>query len=267
MTDQAQARTNEPLILRDDKDGITTLTLNRPSKYNALSEEMVGELDAALDALMDDDQCRVVVIAGNGKAFCAGHDLKQMIGVDDEARIREDFDHTAHMMLKLMQIPQPVIARVHGIATAAGCQLVSTCDLAVASTEATFATNGISNGLFCSSPAVPLSRNVPRKQAFEMLFTGEFIDAETAKAVGLVNRVVPPDQLDAAVHALAESIKAKSRYAVTRGKRMYYQQLAMPIEDAFGYASGIMAKDMTSADAKEGINAFLEKRKPVWRDS
>lgn len=257
---------NDRGLLREDKDGIVTLTLNRPKQYNALTEELIAELQGVFDSLMDDKAARVVVIRANGKAFCAGHDLKQMSAHSDESYFREEFASSGRMMVAMTKIPQPVIARVHGIATAGGCQLVANCDLAVASEDASFATNGISNGLFCSTPSVPISRNLKRKQAFEMLFTGAFIDAPTALAWGLINRVVPADRLDAAVDELADSIKSKSRVTVTSGKRMFYEQLNMPLQEAYRFAGDVMAKDMMSEDAAEGISAFVEKRKPVWRD-
>lgn len=257
---------NEQSLLREDKGGIVTLTLNRPKQYNALTEELVADLQGVFDSLMEDNCARVVVIRANGKAFCAGHDLKQMSAHNDESYFREEFASSGRMMVAMTKIPQPVIARIHGIATAGGCQLVANCDLAVASEDASFATNGIANGLFCSTPSVPISRNLNRKQAFEMLFTGEFIDAPTALAWGLVNRVVPADRLDAAVAELADSIKSKSRVTVASGKRMFYEQLNMPLQEAYRFAGDVMAKDMMSEDAAEGINAFVEKRKPVWRD-
>ncbi|MHA1570947.1 MAG: enoyl-CoA hydratase [Alphaproteobacteria bacterium] len=259
-------RLNEQELLREDRDGIVTLTLNRPKQYNALTEGLIASLQAAFESLMDDTSARVVVIRAAGKAFCAGHDLKQMSAQTDESYFREEFASSGRMMMAMTEIPQPVIARIQGIATAGGCQLVANCDLAVASQEASFATNGISNGLFCSTPSVPISRNIKRKQAFEMLFTGEFIDASTALAWGLVNRVVPADRLDAAVDELAASIKSKSRVSVASGKRMFYEQLNMPLREAYRFAGDVMAKDMMSEDAAEGINAFVEKRKPVWRN-
>ena len=257
---------NEQELLREDRDGIVTLTLNRPKQYNALTEGLIAGLQAAFESLMDDTSARVVVIRAAGKAFCAGHDLKQMSAQTDENYFREEFASSGRMMMAMTEIPQPVIARIQGIATAGGCQLVANCDLAVASEEASFATNGISNGLFCSTPSVAISRNIMRKQAFEMLFTGEFIDASTALAWGLVNRVVPADRLDAAVDELAGSIKSKSRVSVASGKRMFYEQLNMPLREAYRFAGDVMAKDMMSEDAAEGINAFVEKRKPVWRN-
>ncbi|NIO39187.1 MAG: enoyl-CoA hydratase [Burkholderiales bacterium] len=259
------ANTIAPPLLRDDTDGIATLTLNRPGNYNALSEELLAALQATLEEIENDNSVRVVVIAGNGPAFCAGHDLKQM-----RANPRQDyydnlFATCSRFMMTATRIPQPVIARVHGLATAAGCQLVATCDLAVAAESAKFATSGITYGLFCSTPSVALSRNVPRKQAAEMLFTGEFIDAVTAQQFGLVNRVVPLDKLDEEINAMTASIIRKSAVAVSTGKRMFYKQIEMGMADAYDYAAGVMACNMMAADAGEGIDAFIQKRKPKWK--
>jgi enoyl-CoA hydratase/carnithine racemase len=262
-----RAQGNEPILLRDDRDGVAWLTLNRPKKYNALSEAMLDALQNALDEIGADKSIRVVVLAANGPAFCAGHDLGEMRATPDETYYRALFDKCSRMMLTLARIPQPVIARVHGIATAAGCQLVAACDMAVAEDDARFATSGIKQGLFCSTPSVAVSRAVGRKAAFEMLFTGDFVDAETAKAHGLINRAVPADKLDAAVNALAQSIIAKPVSAVALGKQMFYEQLEKGVGDAYDYAAGIMARNMMDPDAGEGIDAFLEKRTPVWRDA
>jgi enoyl-CoA hydratase/carnithine racemase len=256
---------NEPILLRNAHDGVVTLTLNRPAQFNSLSKAMLSELQQALDAIAKDATVRVVVIAGNGKAFCAGHDLKEMRANPDHAFIRALFDQCSKMMLTLTAMPQPVIARVHGIATAAGCQLVSMCDLAVASTEARFATSGINLGLFCSTPAVGLSRNLSRKRAMEMLLTGDFIDAATALEYGLVNRVVPAGELDQGVRALTDSIVAKTPVAVTAGKQMFYRQLEMGFEQAYALAAETMACNMMTDDAGEGVDAFIAKRAPVWK--
>ncbi len=264
MTQPAPSNDDALLSTRDEA-GIATLTLNRPGQYNALSEELLGELAHALDDIAQDRAIRVVVLAGSGKAFCAGHDLKQMRARPTREYYEKLFSDCSRVMLAIQRLPQPVIARVHGIAAAAGCQLVATCDLAVASTEARFAVSGINVGLFCSTPSVALSRNIPRKSAFEMLFTGEFIDAPTALAKGLVNRVTSPDSLDAAVLELSRAIIAKSPVAVETGKRMFYQQLERGIESAYDYASGIMACNMMAEDAAEGIDAFMHKRAPQWR--
>ncbi|MBS1171631.1 MAG: Enoyl coenzyme hydratase, partial [Proteobacteria bacterium] len=214
---------NEPILLRSDEGGVTTLTLNRPTQFNSLSQALIGELQAQLDAIARDSAVRVVVIAGAGKAFCAGHDLKEMRSDPGKAFQQQVFRQCGRMMTTLTELPQPVIARVHGIATAAGCQLVSMCDLAVAAEGARFAVSGINLGLFCSTPGVGLSRNIQRKQAFEMLVTGDFIDAETARQRGLVNRVAAADQLDAEVRKLTDSICAKSAVAVAMGKQLFYR--------------------------------------------
>ena len=257
----------EALLLRHDEEGgIATLTLNRPRQYNALSQALLKELQAALNILARDAAVRVVVIAGSGPAFCAGHDLKEMRSHTDMAFHKALFEQCSQVMLTINRLPQPVIARVHGVATAAGCQLVATCDLAVAADTARFATSGINLGLFCSTPAVALSRNLNRKQALELLLTGDFIDAATALQQGLINQVTPPAELDAAVQRLAGSICTKSSLAVTVGKQMFYKQLDLELEQAYGYASKVMANNMKSEDAREGIDAFLAKRKPRWRD-
>ncbi len=259
------AAVNEPILLREDRAGIATLTLNRPAQYNALSEELLDELQAALDAIGEDEAIRVVVLAGAGKAFCAGHDLKQMRARPDRDYYRRLFAQCSRVMRTVTKIPQPVIARVHGIACAAGCQLVATCALAVAAEEARFATNGINVGLFCSTPAVALSRNLARKKAFELLMTGELIDAARAREVGLVNRAVPAGELDAAVAELAGTIAAKTPVAVKAGKQMFYEQLELGLEEAYGYASEVIACNMMAEDVAEGIDAFNDKRQPVWK--
>lgn len=256
----------EPLVLRNDRaDGLTTLTLNRPAQFNSLSQDMLTALKAELDAIAASESVRVVVIAGAGKAFCAGHDLKEMRANHSKAFMQALFKQCGDLMLSITQMPQPVIARVHGIATAAGCQLVSMCDLAVAADVAKFAVSGINVGLFCSTPAVGLARNLGRKAALEMLLTGEFIDALEAKAKGLVNRVVPADALDAEIEHLASSILAKSAIAVRIGKDMFYKQLEMGLGDAYAYAGEVMACNMMSDDAGEGIDAFMQKRKPTYK--
>jgi enoyl-CoA hydratase/carnithine racemase len=260
-----RAQSNEPILLRDDRGGVVRLTLNRPHKYNALSEAMLDALQGALDDIGADKAVRVVVLAANGPAFCAGHDLGEMRARPDEAYYRALFDKCSRVMLTLARVPQPVIARVHGIATAAGCQLVAACDMAVAEDGARFATSGIKQGLFCSTPSVAVSRAVGRKAAFEMLFTGDFVDAATAQAHGLINRAVPGAELDRAVQALADSIVAQPASAVTLGKQMFYRQLEKGVSDAYAYAAEIMARNMMEPDAGEGIDAFLQKRKPVWR--
>lgn len=256
---------NEPIMLREIAGRVATLTLNRPKQYNALSEAMLDELLAALDAVAKDDSVRVVVLAGNGPAFCAGHDLKEMRSRPDQNYYRALFAKCGRMMQAIINLPQPVIARVHGITTAAGCQLVATCDLAVASTTAKFATNGIDVGLFCSTPAVALSRNMTRKQSFEMLMTGDFISADEAAARGLVNQAVAPDRLDGTVKALTDKIIAKSSVAVRTGKAMFYKQLEQGLAAAYDYAGEVMACTMMAEDVAEGIDAFMAKRKPVWK--
>jgi enoyl-CoA hydratase/carnithine racemase len=263
-----QARATDPTapLLRDDRDGVTTLRLNRPNQANALSEELIDALQTALDEIAADKEVRVVVIAGEGRAFSAGHDLKQMREHPERGYYAALFARCRRVMNTLREIPQPVIAQVQGIATAAGCQLVASCDLAVAASDARFATSGINVGLFCATPAVPLSRDVSRKRAFELLMTGEFIDAETARDWGLVNRVVAPDQLGAEVEALAREIASKSRVAVETGKRMFYRQLEMTLDEATAYAAEVMARNMLAEDAGEGIDAFLGKRAPLWKN-
>jgi enoyl-CoA hydratase/carnithine racemase len=255
----------EPYVLRMDYNGITTLTLNRPQQYNALSKAMIHALQRTLDEISVDTSVRVVILKADGKAFCAGHDLKEIRANQTEAFCTALFEECSQLMLTLTRMPQAVIARVHGIATAAGCQLVAMCDLAVAVDTARFATSGINVGLFCATPAVALSRNLGRKQAMELLLTGEFIDAQTAQQQGLVNRVVSADALDTAVNHLAQSIVAKSAVAIAKGKQMFYQQLEMGLSDAYRYAGSVMACNLMSEDAIEGIDAFIGKRHPVWK--
>jgi enoyl-CoA hydratase/carnithine racemase len=255
---------DNPYVLRQQEGGVLTLTLNRGDKFNPLSEEMLEALQEAFDAAGRDDAVRVVVLAAAGKAFCAGHDLKQMRASPSADCYTKLFNQCSKMMLAIQQMPQPVIARVQGIATAAGCQLVSMCDLAVASEEAKFAVSGVNYGLFCSTPSVGLSRNVPRKQAMEMLLTGEFIDAQTARERGLVNRVVPAERLDAEIDALCASILAKPAVAVATGKQLFYKQLEMGVAAAYQLAGQTMACNMMDESALEGVQAFIEKRKPGW---
>ncbi len=265
MSATADSLDQDAILLRDDRDGIVTLTLNRPAQYNALSGEMLDALQAQLDDIDADAAQRVVVIAAHGKAFCPGHDLKQMRSSEDRDFHQALFDKCSRMMLTIHRLRQPVIAQVQGIATAAGCQLVANCDLAVAAEDARFAVSGINVGLFCSTPAVPLSRNMHRKQAMQMLLTGDFIDAPTARDYGLVNEVVPAAELADATQALAHKIMAKSGHAIALGKDMFYKQLQMDLSDAYAYASERMACNMDSHDAREGIDAFIEKRKPTWK--
>jgi enoyl-CoA hydratase/carnithine racemase len=254
----------DPLVLERREGGIVFLTLNRPAQFNSLSEEMMAALHATLQRVAGDASARVVVLGGEGKAFCAGHDLKQMRANPDAEYYRRLFADCSRLMLAIQRLPQPVIARVHGIATAAGCQLVAMCDLAVASSDARFAVSGINVGLFCSTPSVALSRNVDRKRAFEMLVTGEFIDAATARERGLVNRVVAPAGLDAEVRALADSICAKPALAIAMGKELFYRQLEMGVEAAYQLAGQTMACNMIDDVAQEGVAAFVQKRKPSW---
>ena len=261
----ATVLSQDALVLRQTEAGVATLTLKRPKQYNALSQAMLAALQAELDGVAADKTVRAVVIAGGGPAFCAGHDLKEMRAHTDPAFHRALFAQCGRVMLTINRLPQPVIARVHGIATAAGCQLVAACDLAVASDNARFATSGINVGLFCSTPAVALSRNLGRKQALELLLTGDFIDAPTAQRQGLVNRVAPLDQLDAAVGELTGSICNKSPFAIAMGKELFYRQLELGLEAAYACASEAMACNMNSEDAREGIDAFIAKRKPEWK--
>jgi enoyl-CoA hydratase/carnithine racemase len=256
----------EPLVLRmRDARGVETLTLNRPQAFNALSEAMLGALQEALDGVAADNAARVVVLAAAGKAFCAGHDLKEMRADPSLAYYQRLFTQCAKMMLSLQRLPVPVIARVQGIATAAGCQLVAMCDLAVAASDARFAVSGVNLGLFCSTPGVALSRNLQLKAAFEMLVTGEFVSAVQAQQKGLVNRVAAPEQLDAEVESLVASIVAKPRVAVALGKQLFYRQLEAGIEAAYEDAARTMACNMMDASALEGVQAFIEKRPPDWR--
>jgi enoyl-CoA hydratase/carnithine racemase len=260
MTDQ------EPFVVVDrDARDVVTLTLNRAASFNALSEGMLGALQDALDAIGRDETARAVVIAAEGKAFCAGHDLKEMRAAPSLAYYETLFDRCAKVMLAVQRVPVPVIARVQGIATAAGCQLVAMCDLAVASRDARFAVSGVNFGLFCSTPGVALARNLSRKAAFEMLVTGEFISADEAKAKGLVNRVADPGALDAEVERLVASIVAKPRVAIALGKALFYRQLESGIAAAYDDAGRTMACNMMDEAALEGVQAFIEKRKPDWR--
>ncbi len=257
---------DEPLVLHEqDARGVVTLTLNRPAAFNALSQAMLAALQAALDRVAADADARVVVIAAAGRAFCAGHDLKEMRAEPSLAYYQRLFAQCSRMMLTIQQLPQPVIARVQGVAAAAGCQLVAMCDLAVAAADARFAVNGVNLGLFCSTPGVALSRNLGRKAAFEMLVTGDFIGAEQARAQGLVNRVAPAEALDAAVEALLASILAKPRVALALGKALFYRQIETGIAAAYEDAGRTMACNMMDGSALEGVQAFIDKRTPDWR--
>ncbi|MEF7617486.1 enoyl-CoA hydratase [Aquincola sp. MAHUQ-54] len=251
-----------PLVLRTtDARGIATLTLNRPQAFNALSEDLLTTLQHELDALAADTEVRVVVLAAAGKAFCAGHDLKEMRALPSQGYYERLFAQCGRMMMSVQRLPVPVIAQVQGLATAAGCQLVAMCDLAVAAQSARFAVSGVNLGLFCSTPAVALSRNVGRKAAFEMLVTGDFIGAEEARERGLVNRVVPDDRLAGEVQALAARIVEKPRVAVAMGKALFYRQLEVGIEAAYADAAATMACNMMDAAALDGVQAFIDKRK------
>ena len=257
--------TDDPILLRhDDGRGVTTLTLNRPQAFNSLSEDMLAALQLELDRLAQDPGLRVVVIAANGKAFCAGHDLKEMRAQPSLDYYRSLFGRCGKVMLAIQRLPVPVIAQVQGIATAAGCQLVAQCDLAVAASTARFAVSGVNLGLFCSTPGVALSRNLSRKAAFEMLATGDFISAQEAQVKGLVNRVAEPEQLGAAVQGLVESILRKPREALAIGKSLFYRQLESGLEAAYTDAAQTMACNMMEASALEGVQAFIDKRAPNW---
>lgn len=268
MSDVAPSHATTPIqdppVLCAVADGVATLTLNRPRGLNALSLAMIEALTGALEDTAADPQVRVVVLAAAGRAFCAGHDLKEMRANPTLEFQRGLFAACSRLMLTIVGLRQPVVARVQGLATAAGCQLVATCDLAVAAASARFATSGINVGLFCSTPGVALSRNVPRKAALELLFTGDFIDAERAREIGLVNMVVPDAELDAATAALAAKLAAKSAHALALGKAAFYRQLELGLADAYAYAGEVMAQNMMDRDAAEGIDAFIAKRSPCW---
>jgi enoyl-CoA hydratase/carnithine racemase len=262
MNDQAAA----PLLVRSTADHVATLTLNRPRQYNALSAALLDALNGELDAIAADSSVRVVLVTGSGSAFCSGHDLKEMRALAGRAEVEALFASCSRMMQKLVALPQPVIAVVNGLATAAGCQLVAQCDLAVASSNARFAVSGINLGLFCSTPAVALSRNLGRKRAAEMLFGGEFIDAATALEWGLVNRVAQPDQLMEAGIAMAENLKSKPRESLAIGKALFYRQLEQGLEAAYKDATCVISSNMDSDVAREGVDAFFAKRPPDWKD-
>ena len=257
--------TQEPVLQTTrDARGMVTLTLNRPLAFNALSEALLAALQTELDALAKDTTVRVVVLAAAGKAFCAGHDLKEMRAAPSLTYYKTLFAQCSQVMLSLQRLPVPVIARVHGIATAAGCQLVAQCDLAVAADTARFATSGVNYGLFCATPSVPLSRNISRKAAFEMLVTGDFISAQQAQAEGLINRAVPLAELDTEVEKLVASIVAKPQVAIAMGKGLFYRQIESGIGSAYEDALQTMACNMMDADALEGVQAFIEKREPKF---
>lgn len=262
MNDQAAA----PVLVRSTSDGIATLTLNRPRQYNALSASLLAALDGELEAIGRDPGVRVVLVTGSGSAFCSGHDLKEMRALPSRAEVQALFEACSRVMQKLVALPQPVIAVVNGLATAAGCQLVAQCDLAVASSNARFAVSGINLGLFCSTPAVALSRNLGRKRAAEMLFGGGFIDAETALEWGLVNRVAQPDHLLEAAMAMATNLKSKPRESLAMGKALFYRQLEQPLGEAYKDATCVISANMDSDVAREGVDAFFGKRPPDWKD-
>jgi enoyl-CoA hydratase/carnithine racemase len=262
----ASASTGSGLLLREDANGVATLTLNRPVQFNSLSAAVLIELRTAIDELASDKSVRVVIIAGAGKAFCAGHDLKELRARRDRRFVQDVFERFSHVMVGLTRLPQPVIARVHGPAFAGGCQLVAQCDLAVASSAATFAASGINYGLFCNTPGVSLARNVSRKRAMEMLVTGESIDAETALKFGLVNRVASPERLDEEIATLTRSILGKTPIAVSAGKRLFYRQVEAGLEEAYRLATDAMVENMMTEDAAEGIDAFAQKRRPRWKN-
>jgi len=264
MSAVAKASAADPILLQRSVGGVTTLTLNRPRQYNALSLELIQALDSALDQVASDSATRVIVITGSGSAFSAGHDLKEMRSLPSQAEVRALFSKCSRMMQRIPALPQPVIAAVNGVATAAGCQLVAQCDLAIAIESARFATSGIRYGLFCSTPAVPLSRVVPAKAALEMLMTGDFIDAAEARQWGLVNRVCAPDALDEAVTALAHTLMARPAGALARGKALFYRQREQGLAAAYEDASCAIADDFASPWGQEGVQAFVDKRTPRW---
>ncbi len=261
---------SEPILIRQDAASVAHLTLNNPGALNALSDAMLAALKDELAAIGRDETIRVVIISGAGKVFCAGHDLKEMTrgrGAEDggKAYFNDLFERCGEVMMAITRLPQPVIAQVHGLATAAGCQMVASCDMAVAATGTRFGVNGINIGLFCSTPMVALSRNIPRKQAFEMLTTGEFIDGDNARDLGLVNRVVAHENLSEATTELAAKVASKLSSAVRIGKSAFYDQLEMPLEAAYSFTGQVMADNMMHRDTDEGIRAFIEKRTPDWK--
>ncbi len=256
---------SESLVLRSDKDGISSLIINRPKSYNALSIDCMNALKEEIDRIGDDSSIKVVILSGSGKGFCAGHDMKEMRANPERKFYDLTFDTCIKMMLAIIKCPKPVIAKVHGVATAAGCQLVSTCDLALADESTKFATPGVNIGLFCSTPMVAVTRNVSRKHAMEMLLTGDFISAQRAYEIGLVNKVVPESELDSAALEFAEKIASKSPLTLKIGKEAFYKQLDKDLRSAYDYCSSVMVENMMACDAVEGIDAFLEKREPVWK--
>ena len=261
---------HQQVLKREDRDGIATLTLNSPANLNALSESMIDALTSSLSEISQDRDTRVLVLQGAGKAFCAGHDLKEMTRGRQapdggKAYFKMIFEKCAAMMTSITRLPQPVIAKVHGVAAAAGCQLVATCDMAVSSDDARFGVNGVNIGLFCSTPMVALSRNIPRKAAFELLTTGDLVPAERARELGLVNKVAPLADLDEATIELAGKVAGKLGAAVKIGKLAFYEQAQMTLDQAYEYTGGVMVENMLYRDTEEGISAFLEKRPPSWK--
>jgi enoyl-CoA hydratase/carnithine racemase len=266
MPSDAALSNDEPLLLRNDADGITRLTLNRPRQYNALSAGLMGALQEEIDGIAADASVRAVIIEGAGRGFCAGHDLKELRAHSgDRDFFQAIFKQCSRLMTSITALPQPVIAKVHGIATAAGCQLVATCDLAVADEAAHFGTPGVNIGLFCSTPMVALSRAVPRKQAMEMLLTGDMVDAPEARRLGLINRAVPAEALEEETLALASKVAGKSPLTLKIGKEAFYRQIEYGLVEAYAYAAQVMTTNMLARDAEEGIDAFIEKRKPEWQ--
>ena len=257
----------DPFLTRKDSRGITTLTLNRPKARNALTRYGIDEILDTLTAIASDTSVKVVVLAGEGPAFCAGHDLKELRANPDPKWTQDLFDACSNMMLAMTRLPQPIIARVHGIATAAGCQMVAAADLAVAAKSASFATPGVNIGLFCSTPMVALTRNIGRKKAMEMLLTGRPVSAAEAEQVGLINMSVDDDELDKTVYGLADVIESKAPRILAIGKRAFYEQIELGLADSYAYAGAVMTKNMMEDDATEGIDAFLNKRDPVWREN
>lgn len=262
---------SDPILQRHDRGPVTRLVLNMPGKLNALSDAMIAALTEELDQIAQEDAIKVVILSGAGKVFCAGHDLGEMRAAQaqnegGDAAMLDLFARCAALMERLLRLPQPVIAQVHGVATAAGCQLVASCDMAVAGATARFGVNGVNIGLFCSTPMVALTRNIPRKQAFEMLSTGRFITAEQALRIGLINQIAPEENLEHSTDLLAQEVASKLGAAVRIGKRAFYEQLQMPLSDAYTYAGEVMARNMALNDTAEGIAAFLEKRDPNWSE-
>ena len=261
----AQPQEQQPFVLRDERDGIATLTMNRPQQMNLLTSGMLTALQDAFDSIQKDPGIRVVVLAATGKGFCAGHDLKEIRALGEQPKISALFTQCSRMMMTIQSLPQPVIAKVQGAAAAAGCQLVAQCDLAVAADTVKFVTSGVSWGFFCSTPGVAIGRNLQRKHAMEMLLTGEPISAQRALEWGLVNRLAPVDALDGEVFSLAKTIASKPPATVASGKRAFYQQMDMDLPQAYALAGKVIASDFAHPDGEEGMNAFIEKRPPAWK--